>query len=143
MDGYHTFRVLSLLALINILPSALQANRYTAQAPTWPCKVAIIFPVQPSPIRTLLSHAAEAAHLPWGGNATCDICHWCPVNRDTGLVIEEECWLEIDDGDEKGKGDKRKRVWSSEPEMNSSGVVPRRASYLVFASVWAGKRNVD
>ena len=27
--------------------------------------------------------------------------------------------------------------------MNSSGVVPRRASYLVFASVWAGKRKVD
>ena len=27
--------------------------------------------------------------------------------------------------------------------MSSSGVVRRRASFRVFASVWAGKRNVD
>ena len=130
----QTFRVLSLLALINILPSALHASRYTA--PTWPRSVAINFPVRPSHIRTLLSQAADAAHRPSGENATCDICRWWPVNRATGLVIE--CWPE-DDGDDAGKGDHRKRVWSSEPEMSNSGVVRRSASYRVFASAWAGK----
>ena len=46
-------------------------------------------------------------------------------------------------GMKNGKVTRERGYDPSEPEMNSSGVVPRRASYLVFASVWAGKRNVD
>jgi hypothetical protein len=43
----------------------------------------------------------------------------------------------VEDGDEDGKGDQRKRVWSSEPEINSSGVLCRRAVYRALASSWA------
>lgn len=70
----HTFTVLSLLALINIRESALQARRYTA--PIWPLSVATNLPVRPSQTRTLLSHAALAAHRPSGLNATCATCRW-------------------------------------------------------------------
>jgi hypothetical protein len=42
------------------------------------------------------------------------------------------------EGEEEGKRDQRKRVWSSEPEMRSSGVLEMRVVYLARASFWAG-----
>lgn len=48
-----------------------------------------------------------------------------------GASVEEEG---------EANGDHRKRVWSSEPDMRSSGVVRRRASYRACASFCA---NVD
>jgi len=72
------------------------------------------FPVFPSHIRTELSQEDEATKRPSGEKATWKICRWCPVRRVMGL-------LEGRDGDDE-KGDHRKSVWSSEPEMRSSGV---------------------
>lgn len=125
----HTFNVLSLLALTNILASALHANLYTA--PTCPLSVATNFPVRPSHIRTAPSHPADAAHRPSGENATCEIWRWCPVRRARGFVVRDA------EEREEEKGDQRKRVWSSEPEIKSSGVLCRRAVYRARASCWA------
>ena len=120
--GQQTLSVLSLLALINNRLSALHASRYTA--PTWPRSVATNLPVRPSHTRTLLSQAADAAHRPSGEKATWETWRWWPVSRAMGLVEE--------------RGDQRKRVWSSEPEMSSSvGEVRRRVVYRVCASFWA------
>lgn len=130
-NNNHTFNVLSLLALTNILASALHANLYTA--PTCPLSVATNFPVRPSHTRTAPSHPADAAHRPSGENATWLIWRWCPVRRARGLVLEGGGTAEGE-----GKGDQRKRVWSSEPEMRSSGVLWRRAVYRAWASCWAG-----
>ena len=139
---FHTFSVLSLLALISILESALHASLYTA--PTCPLSVATNFPVRPSHTLTAPSHPADAALLPSGEKATCDIWRWCPVSRARGFVADPV--VGVEDGDEEGKGDQRKRVWSSEPEISSSGVLCRRAVYLALASSWArgrvGKRSV-
>ncbi|KAJ3533492.1 hypothetical protein NMY22_g7310 [Coprinellus aureogranulatus] len=129
-----TFNVLSLLALINIRESALQATRYTG--PTCPLNVATNLPVLPSHIRTLLSHALDAAHLPSGENATCEICFWWPVSLVSGFVTDVRV-SDDDAGDDEGKSDQRKSVWSSEPEMRSSGVDLRKVSYRAFASACA------
>ena len=121
---FRTFNVLSLLALINIRLSALHARRYTA--PTCPRSVATNLPDLPSHTLTLLSHAADAAHLPSGEKATWDTCRWCPVSLATGLVTA----FPVNDEEYEGKTDHRKRVWSSDPDMSSSGVVLRIPSYL-------------
>lgn len=130
----RTFNVLSLLALMRSLESALQARRYTA--PTWPRRVATNFPVRPSHSRTLLSQAADATNFPSGENTTCDICLWWPVRRATGFVIDLGA-SPLLAGEDEGKGDHKKRVWSSEPDIRSSGVVRRRLSYLSWANRWA------
>lgn len=40
-------------------------------------------------------------------------------------------------GDDEGKSDHKNRVWSSEPEIRSSGVVLRMLSNRVLAAAWA------
>jgi hypothetical protein len=62
----HTFSVLSLLELTNILLSELQLTWYTG--PTCPRHVATNFPVSPSHIRTDLSNDADRSQRPSGEN---------------------------------------------------------------------------
>lgn len=57
------------------------------------------------------------------------------MRRATGFVEAEPG----EDGDGDGKGDQRKRVWSSDPEIRSSGVVRKRLSYRALAKDWAGR----
>jgi hypothetical protein len=97
-----------------------------------PLSVATNFPIRPSQTRTAPSHPADAAHRPSGKNATWLIWRWCPIRQVRGLVLEV-----FGCGCGEGKGDQSKRVWSSEPEMRSSGVLWRRAVYRTWASCWA------
>ncbi len=112
LDSYkRTFTVLSLLALTSSLESALHVTRYTAA--TCPLRVATNFPVLPSHRRTLLSKAADAAHLPSGLNATCYTCLWWPVNRVMGFNFPPRSVAAVDASEEavrEGNSDHRKRV---------------------------------
>lgn len=101
-------------------------------------------PVRPSHIRTLLSQLALAAHRPSGLNATCATCFWWPVNLVKGFSLPPRpaAWS-FPSSDTvsvpvlPGKIDQRKRVWSSDPEINNSGTVDRRALYRASAAACA------
>lgn len=131
----RTFNVVSLLALTSIRESALHASLYTA--PTCPLSVATNFPVRPFHIRTLLSHAALAAHWPFGLNTTCATWRWCPVRRAMGLSLPPRSMAaseeEVEEARE-GKSDHRKSVWSSDPETRSSPCEDTRLLYRASAS---------
>ena len=97
-----------------------------------PRRVATNLPVRPSHRRTLLSHAALAAHRPSGLNATCATCRWCPVKRAKGFsfppfeaAISEDCL----ESEREGKSDHKNSVWSSEPVIMSSDAEETRALY--------------
>jgi hypothetical protein len=141
----------SRLALTTNLESALHVTLYTA--PTCPLSVATNFPVRPDHSRTEVSHEAEAAQRPSGEKHTCDIWRWWPVRRETGWslpegsvagvldgsasVVEVGSVVVLGEGEEDGKRDHKNSVWSSEPEMRSSGVDARRVVYRFRASCWA------